>query len=148
MTAPDRIDLQNREFDALTALAAAWASLQRTPVVDDGYPSQRHRYEGALRTFLAAISANRGAGTESPLDVAINEVRAELASAMKMWPPFNSAHEGYAVIREELEKELWDHVCMKQKARDLGAMRKEALQVAAMGIRFAIDVCDEARGRK
>lgn len=71
----------------------------------------------------------------------------EAIKASKAWPPMNSAHEGYGVILEELD-ELWEHVKTKQKNRDLAAMRKEAIQVAAMAIRFATEVCDEERGRK
>lgn len=71
----------------------------------------------------------------------------ELVQAMQNWPPFNSAHEGYAVLAEELD-ELWQHVKTNQKRRDLRAMRKEALQVAAMALRFAIEVCNDDRGRK
>ena len=59
----------------------------------------------------------------------------------------NSAHEAYGVLLEEVD-ELWAHVKTKQSRRDLPAMRKEALQVAAMAIRFARDVCTEERGRK
>lgn len=61
--------------------------------------------------------------------------------------PWNSAHEGYGIILEELD-ELWEHVKTKQKRRDLEAMRKEAIQVAAMAVRFALEVCDEERGRR
>lgn len=75
------------------------------------------------------------------------EVSAECEWAMVDWPPFNSAHEGYAVLLEEVE-ELWAHVKTNQKRRNLKEMRKEAIQVAAMAIRFAIEVCDEQRGRK
>lgn len=71
----------------------------------------------------------------------------ELQQAMQNWPPFNSAHEGYAVLAEELD-ELWEHVKTNQKRRDLRAMRKEALQVAAMALRFAIEVCNDEAGRK
>ncbi len=74
-------------------------------------------------------------------------VQIELGKAMAAWPPFNSAHEGFAVLQEEID-ELWEHVRVKQKNRDLSAMQKEALQVAAMAMRFALEVCTEERGRK
>jgi hypothetical protein len=53
-----RIDLQNAEFDALTELAETWKRLRQVAVVDDDYPAYRHRYEGAMKTFIAAIKAN------------------------------------------------------------------------------------------
>lgn len=71
----------------------------------------------------------------------------ELATAQAEWPPFNSAHEGWGVLVEEV-KELSDHVFTNQKRRDLVAMKKEAIQVAAMAVRFAAEVCNEERGRK
>lgn len=77
----------------------------------------------------------------------LGEIRAEVERASAMWPPMSSAHEGYAVILEELD-ELKAHVWTNQKRRDLAAMRKEAVQVAAMAVRFLLDVCDEERGRK
>ena len=66
-------------------------------------------------------------------------VQRELVRAMDNFPSFNSAHEGYSVILEELD-ELWEHVKANQKNRDWAEMQKEAIQVAAMAIRFAIDV--------
>ncbi len=75
-----------------------------------------------------------------------DDVIDELNRAFK-WPPFNSAHEGFSVLAEEVD-ELWDHVKVNQKCRDVAAMRKEAIQVAAMAIRFAYDVCDGERGLK
>lgn len=59
----------------------------------------------------------------------------------------NSAHEGYAVLLEELD-ELWEHVKTKQKNRDLHAMKREAIQIAAMAMRFAVECCTEERGRR
>ena len=69
----------------------------------------------------------------------MNEVIAELKRARGIFPPFNSAHEGYAVILEELD-ELW--ACVKTKGNP--GMRKEAIQLAAMALRFLDDVCGEA----
>lgn len=78
---------------------------------------------------------------------AINDARSELSKAMQQWPPFNSPHEGFAVLNEEFD-ELKEHVWTNQKARDLQKMRKEAIQVAAMALRFATEVCNEEVGRK
>lgn len=75
------------------------------------------------------------------------EVHSEVARAEAKWAPFNSAHEGYAVLLEEVD-ELKAHVWTNQKRRDLAAMRKEALQVAAMAVRFIVDVCNEETGRR
>lgn len=81
------------------------------------------------------------------LEEATALARAEAARAITLWPAFNSAHEGFAVLAEEVD-ELWDHVKTHQQKRDLAAMKKEAIQVAAMALRFAAEVCDEERGRK
>jgi hypothetical protein len=81
----------------------------------------------------------------------IGEIAAEAAMeagrACEAWPPMNSAHEGFSVLNEEVD-ELWEHVKVNQKRRDVAAMRKEAIQIAAMAIRFAWDVCDNGRGTK
>ncbi len=63
------------------------------------------------------------------------------------WPPYNSAHEGFAVLHEEFD-ELKAHVWTNQKRRDLAGMRAEAIQIAAVAIAFAADCCGEHEGRK
>lgn len=65
------------------------------------------------------------------------EVLAELALARKVFPAFHTPHEGYAVILEEVD-ELWREVQLGRRK----SMRNEAIQVAAMAIRFVVDVCD------
>jgi hypothetical protein len=79
--------------------------------------------------------------------LAIQDVEDELDAAMTHWPPMNSAHEGYGVLAEEF-RELETIVFQKQKNRNLEDLRKEAKQVAAMAIRFMIEICNEERGRK
>lgn len=85
-------------------------------------------------------------------------VKVELAAANKKFPPFHSAHEGWAVIREELDEletetemaaaslaEAWEHI----KDNDQAAKDEiewlwqyainaacEAIQVAAMCQKF------------
>ena len=58
---------------------------------------------------------------------------------------FQSAHEGYAIILEELD-ELKAHVWTKQNDRDLDRMRKEAIEVAAMAVKF-VQSLDYGNGR-
>lgn len=65
------------------------------------------------------------------------QVNAELEFASNKFPPFSSAHEGYAVILEELD-ELWEAIKDKNIGED--EMTEEAIQVAAMAIRFLLDV--------
>ena len=69
---------------------------------------------------------------------AVNEVVSEFRRASNLHPKFNSAHEGYAVILEEVDElkaEVW------KRHHDPELMRKEAVQVAAMALRFLVDVC-------
>jgi hypothetical protein len=73
------------------------------------------------------------------LDDTLAIVRAEVRRATAKYAPFNSAHEGYAVLLEEVE-ELWAEVKKAPAARDPRAMREEAVQVAAMAVRFIHDM--------
>ena len=61
----------------------------------------------------------------------------EYRRAKKLFPGFHSPHEGYAVIKEELD-ELWDEV---KNGEDKTKMKNEAIQVGAMALRFIIDIC-------
>ncbi len=64
------------------------------------------------------------------------EVTDEMVAATSKFPPFHSPHEGYAVLKEEVD-ELWDAI----KANDgHDAQRGEAIQIAAMAIQFILDV--------
>jgi len=70
----------------------------------------------------------------------LSDVREELARARAKFNRFNSAHEGYAVILEEMD-ELKYEVWKNRKIRSRERMLAEAIQIAAMAIRFAEDVC-------
>lgn len=86
-------------------------------------------------------------GLEERIDAELATIKAKLLKAMSDWPPMNSAHEGFGVLSEEVD-ELWDCVRLKQSKRDIPAMRGECHDVAAMAIRFALEVCNETVGRK
>ena len=66
---------------------------------------------------------------------ALEDIAKELTKAEAKFPSFNSYHEGYAVILEELD-ELWDEVKEKRQIRD--NLYSEAAQVAAMALRFML----------
>lgn len=75
---------------------------------------------------------------DADVSLVMSEIAQEVMRARAKFKPFNSAHEGYAVILEEVD-ELWDEV--KKQYHDSGPnMRKEALQIAAMAVRFLTDV--------
>ena len=67
------------------------------------------------------------------------QVLQELREIRKHFRPFQTAHEGIGVLWEEFE-ELKEEVWKKRKDRDLERMRREAVQVAAVAIRFAADL--------
>jgi hypothetical protein len=64
----------------------------------------------------------------------------EYMRASEKFPPFHSSHEGYAVIKEELD-ELWGEIKKKPTDRSLRLMREECVQVGAMALRFLVDLC-------
>jgi hypothetical protein len=66
-------------------------------------------------------------------------IRFELASAREKYPPRTSIHEGYAIIKEELD-ELWDEVRASKNMKATSDMAYECIQIAAMSIRFIEDL--------
>lgn len=75
---------------------------------------------------------------ELDLDTILTWVSNELLVAQRKFPPFHSLHEGYAVILEEVD-ELWDEIKRCQPFEFNSQHRNEALQIAAMAIRFILD---------
>lgn len=75
----------------------------------------------------------------------LDEVAEETGRAETKHAPMNSAHEGWAVILEEVEELKAEVFKGGSTPRDPVAMRKEAIEVAAMAVRFIRDVCDRRR---
>lgn len=69
---------------------------------------------------------------------ALNDVAVEAASSRMRWPAYHSPHEMYGVLCEEVA-ELFDEV--RRKDFDKDAARKELIQIAAVAIRGAAEVC-------
>jgi hypothetical protein len=71
-------------------------------------------------------------------DCVLDLIRLEYRRATFRFPrPWNSAHEGYAVVLEELD-EAWDAI----KRNDTSHAKREMVQVAAMAIRFIIEATE------
>jgi hypothetical protein len=75
----------------------------------------------------------------------LGEVEAEYWQAKQKFNNFHNAHEGYAVLLEEVD-ELWTEVCRHKRNKE--NMRAEAIQVCAMALRFALDVCGTEKFEK
>ena len=73
--------------------------------------------------------------------LAENLISDEYYRAISIYNEFNSAHEGYSILLEEIE-ELWNAVKLKQSNSNREKeMFKEAIQVGAMTLRFLVDCC-------
>jgi hypothetical protein len=81
------------------------------------------------------------------IDKAIDGVIREYTWACVNHKTFSSAHEGYAVLLEEMD-ELKAEIWKKKEHRDIDKMRREATQVGAMALRFLTDVCESPKGSK
>lgn len=68
-----------------------------------------------------------------------DEIKAEIEEARAKHGPMHSPHEGWAVMLEELD-ELWEHV-RHNTGRGQDA-RGEAIQIAAMAVRYIEDLID------
>lgn len=91
-----------------------------------GYGVQFHTHECQLRTGVT-------------IGHVLDRITREIEKARSKFNPFNSPHEGYAVIAEELE-ELWHHAKANEGRSDEAMV--EAIQVAAMSIRYVLDLSE------
>lgn len=90
------------------------------------------------------ISLDKGCIELGPYikDKTLGDCILELLRAKRLFPAFHSEHEGFAIILEELD-ELKAEIWKNQSKRDRAAIRKEAVQLAAMAMRFVDDLCGE-----
>lgn len=79
----------------------------------------------------------------------LNDIEIEFYNATRKFGSFHNAHEGYAVLLEEID-ELWENVKLNQYNNPdrLKKIKEEAIQVAAMAIRLIYDCCNEKRDEK
>ena len=68
-------------------------------------------------------------------DLVDGDIRNEMEEAVLNFGGFNSWHEGYGVLLEEVN-ELWDEI--KTKNHDIEKIYHEAIQVAAMAREIAL----------
>ncbi len=79
------------------------------------------------------------------LQDAVGLVCEEYIKAEAEFPRFHTNHEGYGIIKEEFD-ELWDEIKARHPAEKGNnnmhrALKTEAIQLAAMALRFLIDRC-------
>jgi len=75
----------------------------------------------------------------------IDKVEKEFNRATAEFGPFHTAHEGWAILKEEFD-ELWEAIKLHQSAPQRNRrIREEAIQVAAMAVRLIVDCCEEEK---
>lgn len=110
----------------------------------DGPDAPPFAHPGGKTHVTGAVTGEAGPTKHGPsLDTIFNEVRREVDRAVVKHGSMKSAHEGASVIREEYE-ELWDEV--KADRGYQSSARSEAVQLAAMAIRYLYDL-DPGRSR-
>jgi hypothetical protein len=80
----------------------------------------------------------------SKADRTFELVRIELERAQTYFDDFHTYHQGFSVLKEEVD-ELWKKIMDKNPDRD--EVRREAIHVAAMAIRFIVDLDTAANPR-
>ena len=77
------------------------------------------------------------------IDIIFSDIKKEFIRATNKFGSFHNAHEGYAVLLEEID-ELWDNVKLNQNNHSRNRLiKEEAIQVAAMAIRIIYDCCKD-----
>ena len=66
----------------------------------------------------------------------LDEIAEEADRAVKEHGQYNSLHEAFGVLLEEVD-EFWDEVKLKRKKRSRDRIRKELVQIAAVCLKAA-----------
>ena len=69
-------------------------------------------------------------------------VKEECFRADSLHGPLKFPHQAYGLMLEELD-ELWDEIKKKRENRNFNDMQREAIQLAALAVRFIHDLCKE-----
>jgi len=79
------------------------------------------------------------------LEEILEDIKKEFEFATNKYGSFNSLHEAYAIVLEEMN-ELWVEVKEAQKKPEhIKLAKKEAIQVATMAIRLIFDCCEREK---
>lgn len=72
-------------------------------------------------------------------ELILSEMMKEYKRATTEYSPFASHHEGWAVIKEQLD-EVWDEIKKKRGTKSTEKITKEVLHVGAMSLRFLMEL--------
>ena len=104
--------------------------------------SSFHDFDKAVDMLKSINHPKPIADYEKLLISVLEKITAEVFRAKSIHPNnFYNTHEGYAVIKEEID-ELWDEIKINPKKENysLFKIRSEAIQSAAMLVRFIVEL--------
>jgi hypothetical protein len=70
----------------------------------------------------------------------LKAIETEFLRASDLYPDLHSNHEGYAVIKEEVD-ELWDEIKKSKDTKGNERIRHELIQIGAMVVRYLDNLC-------
>jgi NTP pyrophosphatase (non-canonical NTP hydrolase) len=73
-------------------------------------------------------------------DEALKLIENEFLRASDLYADLHSNHEGYAVIKEEVD-ELWDAIKKHKGTKGNKEIKSELIQIGAMVVRFLNNLC-------
>jgi hypothetical protein len=91
----------------------------------------------AFSRFFGDVRKQQREFLEARIDTVLSGIKAEVLKAYAKHAPMHSAHEGYAVLQEEVD-ELWDEIKADRGVQQSGL--QEAIQVGAMAVRYMVDL--------